>query len=310
MKLTIFTPTYNRGYIIKTLYESLKKQTVQDFEWLVIDDGSTDDTEVIFRKILNDKLIDAKYFKKENGGKHTAANFALNLAKGELFFVVDSDDYLADNAVERILFYYSQIENDLSFCGVCGLKAFFNGKVIGSPIEYEVLDTTIIDYRFHRKINGDKADVFRTSLLKQHRFPEYKNEKWCPLSIVWNRFGSSLKVRYFNEVLYYAEYLEDGISLNRNKIRRNSPKTTMQYYKELSCYDIPIKEKIKASINYWRFGLYSNETFFKLAEDLGVLKTLISFFPGYILFRVDQNKILNSRILDPKEEILNQQKNK
>src|SRR5690554_1545966 len=118
--LTVFTPTYNRGYIIEKLYESLNHQTNKNFEWLVIDDGSTDDTSKIFDKILKkDHEYQIRYIKKENGGKHTAANLALDLAEGEIFFVVDSDDVLTANAVERVFYYYNQIKDDSSFCGVC-----------------------------------------------------------------------------------------------------------------------------------------------------------------------------------------------
>jgi|SRR5690554_151147 len=308
MTLTIFTPTYNRAYIINNLYESLKRQTVLDFEWLVIDDGSTDDTEVYFQNILNNSDLDIKYIKKENGGKHTAANLAIEKAKGELFFVVDSDDFLADNAVERILFYYKQIKNDDSFCGVCGQKAFFNGETIGSNIDYKVLDTTIIDYRFHRKISGDKADVFRTKLLREHRFPEHPGEKWCPLSIVWNRFGSKLKVRYFNEILYYAEYLEDGLSLNRLKIRRKSPNNTMLYYLELSKYNIPIKEKVKAKINYWRFSFYSEKPFIEKFSKAGWMFPFSTFMVGYIFYQIDKNSKIHDKLLNPKNKLINQQK--
>ena len=307
--LTIFTPTYNRGYIIEKLYESLNHQTNKNFEWLIIDDGSSDNTELIFREILKkEHSYKIRYVKKENGGKHTAANLALELAQGEIFFVVDSDDILTENAVERVFYYYNQIKHDETYCGVCGLKGFFNGKVIGTPVKYDVLDTTMIDYRFYKRIGGDKADIFRTSLLKQHRFPENEGEKWAPLSIVWNRFGSKLKVRYFNEIIYLAEYLEDGISLNRNKIRRNSPKNTKQYYKELSQYNIPFKEVLKASINYWRFGLYSTDSIFSNIKDLGFLKSFISIIPGFILYQLDRNSKEDSSLLNPKGKILQNQK--
>lgn len=307
--LTVFTPTYNRGYIIEKLYESLNQQTNKNFEWLVIDDGSTDNTSKIFDKILKkEHEYQIRYIRKENGGKHTAANLALELAKGDSFFVVDSDDVLTNNAIERALYYFDQIKDDENFCGVCGLKGFFNGNVIGTNVNYDVLDTTIIDYRFYRKIGGDKADVFKTKLLKQHKFPENEGEKWAPLSIVWNRFGSKLKVRYFNEIIYLAEYLEDGISLNRNKIRRNSPKNTKQYYKELSYYNIPFKEKLKASINYWRFGLYSEDSFLSSVKDLGLKRSIISFVPGFILYILDKNSKENTNLLNPKGKILKNQK--
>ena len=185
-----------------------------------------------------------------------------------------------------------------------------SGQIIGSSINYEVLDTTIVDYRFYRKIAGDKADVFKTELLKAHRFPENKGEKWAPLSIVWNRFGSTKKVRYFNEVIYLAEYLEDGISLNRNKIRRNSPKNTKQYYLELSNYEIPISEKIKASINFWRFGLYANESVVKDMSRLGILKSLATIIPGSILHFMDKYTSLGKTISDPKAKILKEQSKK
>ena len=104
MKITVFTPTYNRGYIIDNLFQSLKRQSYTDFEWIVIDDGSDDDTENMFQKFQSvDNGFPIIYKKVNNGGKHRAINTGLNLAKGELFFIVDSDDYLTDSALERIV---------------------------------------------------------------------------------------------------------------------------------------------------------------------------------------------------------------
>lgn len=302
--LTIFTPTYNRGYIISNLYQSLLRQSDFNFEWLVIDDGSTDDTAFYFENLLKEEHpFSIRYVWKENGGKHTAANLALELANGNLFFVVDSDDKLVSNSVERIHYHFMNIANDEDYCGVCGLKGFFDGRIIGSPINYKILDTTIIDYRFRRGIKGDKADVFRTDLLRVHRFPENVGEKWCPLSIVWNRFSDNKKIRYFNEVIYLAEYLPDGISLNRNSIRRKSPQNTKQYYKELSQYDIPILEKFKASVNYWRFGLYSNTSLLTSISELGYLKSFCTLIPGFIFHFLDKF----GNIFDPKAKILKNQ---
>lgn len=305
--LTIFTPTYNRAYTITNLYKSLKRQTSKDFEWLVVDDGSADNTAELIEGFISEACLDIKFIRKENGGKHTAANVALEKASGEIFFVVDSDDYLSDNAVERILHHYSEIEDKEDFCGVCGLKAFFNGDVIGSEIDYSILNTTIIDYRFYRKVEGDKADVFKTNILREYKFPTHVDEKWCPLSIVWNRFGSKLKVRYFNEVLYYADYRDDGISLNRNATRRNSPRATSQYYRELSEYNVPLAIKIKALINYWRFGLYVENGLLDLVKGIGIKKSLFTFFPGLVFHYIDRSKILGDIFLSPKKTILNRQ---
>ena len=132
--ITVFTPTYNRGYIIKQLYDSLILQSYKDFEWLVIDDGSTDDTEELFKSFIAEQKLNIHYLKIENGGKHRAINKGVILAQGKYFFIVDSDDYLHNNALERIYFYTKQIEDDKTFAGVCGLKIYPNGRKVGGNI--------------------------------------------------------------------------------------------------------------------------------------------------------------------------------
>ena len=123
MKITVFTPTYNRAYIIEKLYHSLQRQTFKDFEWIVVDDGSEDETEDLFKKIQKDKnLFEIRYIKQKNGGKHRAINKGIEIAKGELFFIVDSDDYLIDTALKTITEIEESIpENEKKqFAGVCG----------------------------------------------------------------------------------------------------------------------------------------------------------------------------------------------
>jgi len=191
---------------------------------------------------------------------------------------------------------------------VCGLKSFFNGQIIGSKIDYKVLDCLIIDYRYKLKVKGDKADVFKTSLLAQYQYPEINGEKWCPLSLIWNRIGSIKKVRYFAEPIYYAEYLDDGMSLNRLNIRRNSPNTTMLYYKELANYNIPKFQKFKALVNYWRFSFYSNSDIKNKIKAIGVIKSLFFFPFGLLLYLIDQQKSIHDKFLDPKRRILKKQR--
>lgn len=306
--VTVFTPTYNRAYILSALYKSLVRQTNKSFEWLVIDDGSTDNTEALVKSFIAEDKINIRYIYKENGGKHTAANVGLNEAQGELFFVVDSDDFLTDNAIERIFFYYDQIKDDDGFCGVCGMKSFVNGKVIGGGVDYDVLDSTVINYRFRYGYTGDKAEVFKTALLKQYRYPEYKKEKWCPLSLIWNRIGGDRKLRYFNESIYMAEYLPDGISLNRLKIRKNSPNLTITYYAELAHNPrIPLKARVKAAINYWRFAFYSEKSLGEKIAGIGIINTLLFGFGGYLFYLFDNSEFLHKHFLDPKKKILKEQ---
>ena len=161
-RLTVFTPTYNRGYIIENLYNSLKDQTFKDFEWVVIDDGSTDNTEELFKVWINEKNdFSIKYIKRENGGKHRAINQGVEIAQGELFFIVDSDDKLINKALEIIDTQEMSVpkEKKKEFAGVCGNKGYTEKDIIGSTFDNEILDITMLE-REKNGIYGDKAEVF------------------------------------------------------------------------------------------------------------------------------------------------------
>ena len=172
-KITIFTPTYNRAYIIEKLYYSLKSQVNKNFEWLVIDDGSNDDTELLFQKIQKDNNdVKIRYIKKENGGKHRAINLGVELAEGELFFIVDSDDILTKDAVQKIIEWEETITDKSKFAGVSGNRGYEENKLIGKTFLGEFIDATSLE-REKYKILGDKAEVFYTKILKKFKFPEY-----------------------------------------------------------------------------------------------------------------------------------------
>ena len=297
MKITVFTPAYNRGHLLHRVYESLCKQTFRDFEWVVVDDGSTDDTRSVVEKFrdeslewrdssevesiknevqnygtteelitlhsqtdstlytLNSKLkpFPIRYYYQENGGKHRAINRGVKEAQGELFFIVDSDDMLPPEALETVAKVYEDIKDDERFAGVCGLDGTFEGKVIGSGLPQEVMDTPSVDIRFKYGVTGDMKEVFRTAVLKEFPFPEIEGERFCPEMLLWNRIATKYKLRYFNQIIYLAEYQEDGISAGIVKARMTSPIAAMMTYAELNGYDIPFVSKVKAAINYWRF---------------------------------------------------------
>ena len=253
MLITVLTPTYNRAKLLERLYQSLCQQTYQDFEWIVVNDGSKDHTDEVVQSFVAEKKIDIIYIKQENGGKHRAVNSGVKVAKGELIFIADSDDWLPFTAIEIVMEKYKDIKNDDSFCGVCGLDAFDNGIIIGSRIPKDLLDCTIIEAEYKYHIFGDKKEVFKTSVLKEFPFPEYKEERFSPENLVWNRIATKYRLRYFNEVIYTVEYQPDGISHNIIKARMNSPIASTSYYQELLNFNIPLKEKIKGAINYWRF---------------------------------------------------------
>ena len=249
--ITVFTPTYNRAQLLPRLYKSLKSQTCQDFEWIIVDDGSTDDTEEIVKEWLGGDRI--RYIKQVNGGKHRAINRGLQEARGELFFIVDSDDSLPIESIATIIKFYSQVKDNKSYGGVCGYMASHDGTVIYKGYKREILDCTSLELRYKYNVEGDMAEVFRTDVLKEIPFPEIDGERFCPEALVWNRIAQKYKLRVFNSVIYYRDYLPGGLTDKIVAIRMNSPIASVTHYKELNSYNVPIKQKIKAAINYWRF---------------------------------------------------------
>ena len=258
-----------------------------DFEWLIVDDGSVDETASLFTSNDNDNSsihlytfssknenesgqtsdirhqtsnFPIRYIYQENGGKHRAINCGVREAQGELFFIADSDDMLPPNALETVAKVYGEIQEDKSFAGVCGLDGTFDGKVIGSGLPQDVIDDTSIVVRFMMGVTGDMKEVFRTNVLKEFPFPEIEEERFCPEVLLWNRIATKYKLRYFNQIIYLAEYQEDGISAGIVKARMQSPIASMMTYAELTEYhNVPLKEKLKAAINYWRFRFNVND---------------------------------------------------
>ncbi len=256
MKLTIFTPTYNRAYILPKLYNSLKNQSNLEFEWLIVDDGSSDNTEELVKSFLAEHVLDIRYYKKENGGKHRAINYAVNLAKGNFFFIVDSDDYLPQDSVSIILNYISQIEYFEDFAGVSGNRCYPDGSVVGGDVSYDVLDTDTVSIREKYHVKGDMAEIWRTSILRQYPFPEFPGEKFMTEGIVWSEISRKYILRYFNQNIYICDYLQDGLTKNIRKHHRKSPLGSMYIYaKYMKDERYSIMNRIKSAINYWRYTI-------------------------------------------------------
>ena len=253
MDLTIFTPTYNRAHTLPRVYKSLCEQKLQNFEWLVIDDGSSDRTESLIKTYLAEGRIEIRYIKTTNGGKYKAINRAVPLAKGYLFMILDSDDYLAGSEVTSLVAeYQSFLKKNPDFCAVVGNRNFSNNQVIGTSITYQVLDSDFISYREKLKIKGDKAEVFKTDILKKYPFPELPEENFCPEGLIWNRMALRYNARYINTAFVIGEYCPDGLSAGIKKCRKQSPCMFMLYYYEYcSLSAVPVFHKLKRSIIYW-----------------------------------------------------------
>lgn len=239
--ITIFTPVYNRAYIINTLYQSLRRQTCKDFEWIIFDDGSQDNIiEIVNEWIEMDKNEFAIHFYSvTNGGKHRAINKAVKIAQGDAFFIVDSDDYITDDAIEWIADKWRDIQNNKEFAGIAGLKILKNGKLTGSgELTFkEYVDATNLE-RDKYNLDGDKAEVYKTELLCKFSFPEYDNEKFVTEAVVWNKIAyDGYKIRWFNKVIYICDYLEDGLSKNIQTVLENSPRGWAEYLAGCNIYE-------------------------------------------------------------------------
>ena len=248
IKLTLFTPTYNRAHLLKRLYSSIKAQTYHHFEWLIVDDGSTDNTSEVVKTFIEEGIITIKYVFKRNGGKHRAINEGV-------FFIADSDDMLPPDALKRVVEVYQQIKDDRNFGGVAGVDAYPDGRIVGSGLPASTLDCNSIDIRSKHHVLGDLSEVFRTEVMKEFPFPEIDDEKFCPEVLVWNRIARKYKLRYFNEPIYIAEYQDGGLTARIVEIRMKSPIASTTCYAEMLSLDIPLKDKLKAAVNYWRFRL-------------------------------------------------------
>lgn len=242
--ITIFTPTYNRAHLLPRLYKSLCQQDCTDFEWLIIDDGSMDNTQEILEcwSRMNNPFP-MRYYKVKNGGKQRAINMAMELAKGKFFFIVDSDDALALNAVSFILNAFDTLpKNDDTYIGISGLKVYFDGSyihrspLIDSSIGY--VDCNNLE-RSRFNLQGDMAEVFFLHKLKQYTFPVWEGETFTPEAVVWDKMAlDGYRLRWFNKPIYYCEYQTEGLTNSTWSLLKRNPmgyamlfNTMLQYAK-------------------------------------------------------------------------------
>lgn len=210
--ITVFTPTYNRGKNLIKLHQSLLAQNTSNFEWLIVDDGSTDETYKIVKGLQIDNKLDIKYYKKENGGKHTAINLGVQKANGKLFFIIDSDDFLTNNALDLINENWEKIKTKTNICGIVGLSKFTNNEIVGTkfPIDDEIISFEAI--YFKNNVKGDKSVAFKTEVLKEYPFPLEEGVKLVFEAVVWHEMAKKYKVICINEVIQIKEYLTEGLT--------------------------------------------------------------------------------------------------
>lgn len=280
--LTVFTPAYNRAYTLHKCYESLNKQTNKNFKWMIIDDGSTDNTADLVAKWKEESDFEIIYIYKQNGGMHTAHNTAYENIDTELNVCIDSDDYLTDDAVEIIISEWEKVRNE-KLAGLGALNIFESGEIIGSKFPENIKSSKYFDIYNKYGVVGDKKFIYRTELIKKFPYPEFEGEKYVGLDYKYKKLDKDYELALINKVVCVVEYMEDGSSRNMLRQYRNNPRGWCFFRVEnLKIPNTSLKFKFKESIHYVSSSLMiKNNNLFKMTpyKSLAVLA-----FPfGYLL---------------------------
>ncbi len=281
--ITVFTPTYNRAYCLHKCYESLIKQSNQDFVWLIIDDGSTDDTETLVSSWIKEGKIDIQYHYQENQGMHGGHNAAYRLTETTLNVCVDSDDCIGEEAIEKILVAWEKIKDKPEFAGLVGLDADPEGKIIGTKIPEHIKETTLYDLYNVHKVLGDKKLVYRTEVVKKYpAYPIFEGERFVPLGYLYQLIDQDYKLLPINEVLCEVEYMQDGSSMNILKQYRRHPKGFAFSRKSRMKLAENFKDQFKNAIHYVSSAIFTkNGTF--ISESPKKLTTVLAIPFGILL---------------------------
>lgn len=287
--LSIVTPAYNRGHLLEKCYKSLCQQTSNDFEWIIVDDGSSDNTEEVVNKFINaDSKMNIVYVKKTNGGKHTAMNASHPYLRGKYVLILDSDDYLTADAVEKVIKGWYRYSKNPKVATL----VFLRGDTNGSARAYGFQEYTVGDYRKLRRVNvtsSDCCEVFRADLFRKYPYSEFEGERFLSESELWNRLAENgYKMVYINEVVYICEYLEGGLTDSGRKMRIRNPLggmcTSMHFFERV----FPVKTRFKKGLLYVCYGFFAKMTPLKIITIYKghYLLKVICLLPGYLMYRL------------------------
>lgn len=303
--LTVFTPTYNRGYCLHQVYESLLRQKNKDFIWLIIDDGSSDNTKDLVQSWINESEIMIEYDYKPNGGMHTAHNRAYELLKTELNMCIDSDDYLTDDAVEKILSFWN-INKKENVGAIYALDCTSDGKVLGRKYpddlkEFKGWGSQIVIYNDNKihKVKGDKKCISVTKYLKQYPpIPVFENEKYYSLYWKQHFLERDYKILILNTPVCVVEYLPDGASMNKFKQYFDDA----QGFRHLRLLLMKISPtrllRYKECIHYINSSLILRDSRF-LSRSNNKIFTILAIPPGILLYLLSlymRNKLLKIKL--------------
>lgn len=279
-KLTVFTPTYNRAYTLHKCYESLKRQTSNDFEWLIIDDGSTDNTKKLVDQWKSENIIAIRYIYKENGGMHSGYNVAYDNIETELAVCIDSDDYMTDDAVQIINTFWEKNKED-GIAGIVGLNISVNGSLLGNKLP----DTKKMKvYDFYNRLGGkgDKKMVYRPEVIRPFRSPEFSGERLFPTCYKYFMVDLNYDMLTLNKPLCVVEYMEDGFTRNIIKQYKKNLRSFIFYREFIMNYpNATFLHKLRFAIHFVAESLLarkkrwfwdsSNKPIVLLASPIGII---------------------------------------
>lgn len=272
MTFTVFTPTYNSGHTLSRVYDSLKHQSFKDFEWIIVNDGSTDDTDMVVASFMKEDVIKIYYYKQKNQGKHIAWNNALGHLNGKLFIPADADDSFSPDTLQFFYDKWNEISNKDLYSGInCLCYNPNNNQIIGDIFPVDGMDSNNLDLFYKYKIRGEKWGCIRTDLIKGTPFPVLKNN-FYPESYIWFTLAKKYKVRCFNTPLRYYFNTDTGLisNLKNKRLSKNQLRVSVHWCRwELTNFPLYLLKNspkdffylvlkyIKSSINYMVYDLYN-----------------------------------------------------
>lgn len=294
VEVTVVTPTFNRAHTLPRVYASLQEQTFRDFEWVVVDDGSTDSTPQLVQEWRAHSSFPILYVRQENRGKHVALNRAIANAHGQFVVGLDSDDWLRPNALHRLREVWDSIppERRDGFAGVAGRDATPDGIKLGPDLPAHFLDSDEIELRHRFRITGDNVGMNRTDVHRAFPEPELENEKYVPPAVAINRIALHYKTRYFDEIIKFAEYQEGGISNRIRHINMQSLPALLLYYGELLDVGDRLggRSRFRASANFARFALHDGRPLWRTRHGNDTWMWLASLPAAVVLWARDQRE--------------------
>ncbi|MGY0391571.1 glycosyltransferase family A protein [Bizionia sp. KMM 8389] len=283
--ITVFTPTYNRAHLLPRLYESLVNQTNQDFIWMIIDDGSVDDTKVLVEKWQKVAKIDIEYHYKSNGGMHTGHNLAYKLIETELNVCIDSDDYMPSDGVENILSIWNNLTDKNSVSGIVGINVDQSDKIIGLPIPESLTRGSYFDLYKNGNAVGDKKFVLNTKRLKEEElYPEFKGEKLVPLGSLYIKMGDKNPFVFQNSIFCVVDYQVDGSSNTIFRQYKKSPKGFAYARKSNNKFIKSTSLRLKNAIHIGSSAIFAKDLRVLLENKRTIINVIV--FPLSILLNL------------------------